>query len=462
MRDRDLQIGLFGTFDVQNYGDLLFPLIAEAELTERLGQVKFHRFSYHAKTMPDWPYAVTSLTELPRMGRDLDAVLIGGGFIIRFDKVVAPGYGPPTPAIHHPTGYWLTPALIALQHGIPVIWNAPGMHNNDIPAWADPLVELAFAHSGYITVRDEPSKTALTRFVDKELIKVIPDTAFGISRLLDERQPSAEFSRLREASGLRGPYIIVQAKRGLENFLEFVSNHSEQLRDFCFLALPIGPVLEDHEELLGDHLPGLIRLPVWPHPMLLAELISNASAVVGLSYHLAITALAFGVPVFSSADLTVGKYTALSGFETVFSLPKKTETDPQVFIRRLGKTAPSPAARAARCQLARHWDVIAEIVRAGATSTQPALNQFWQSLPGLLEDAAVRYEDAARTSEKLIGEKQGRVDELKKLLALAREEIVARDDRIARLHKSPSWKVTAPARFLMRNLKRLVGEKNKQ
>ncbi len=49
MKDREWQIGLFGTFDVQNYGDLLFPLIAEAELTLRLGTVKLHRFSYHTR-----------------------------------------------------------------------------------------------------------------------------------------------------------------------------------------------------------------------------------------------------------------------------------------------------------------------------------------------------------------------------------------------------------------------------
>src|SRR5437764_13952767 len=122
---------------------------------------------------------------------------LGGGFLIRFDKDVAPGYGPPTP-IHHPTGYWLTPALIALQHDIPVIWNAPGafgMHCSDIPSWADPLMRLAVPLSRYVAVRDELSKAMLARFSDKSQIKVVPDTAFGISRLL-EGGPSSEFKRL--------------------------------------------------------------------------------------------------------------------------------------------------------------------------------------------------------------------------------------------------------------------------
>ena len=170
---------MFGTFDVENYGDLLFPLIAEAELTERLGSVKLLPFSYHSKSPPDWPYSVVSLTELPRMAPELDGALIGGGFIIRFDKEVAASYVPPTRAIHHPTGYWLTPALIALQHGIPLIWNAPGMHCNEIPRWAEPLMELAFTLSRYIAVRDQLSQAELARFVDPDQIAVVPDTAFA-------------------------------------------------------------------------------------------------------------------------------------------------------------------------------------------------------------------------------------------------------------------------------------------
>ncbi|HST23319.1 MAG TPA: polysaccharide pyruvyl transferase family protein [Blastocatellia bacterium] len=434
MRERVWQVASFGTFDVENYGDLLFPLIAEAELAERLGSVKLHRFSYNAKEPPDWPYTVTSVAELPEVAGSLDGVLIGGGSIIRFDKEIAPGYGPSTPAIHHPTGYWLTPALIALQHGIPLIWNSPGMHGDNIPPWADPLMEQALGNSRYIAVRDEMSQAVLARFVDKTRIAVLPDTAFGISRLIDERHPSIELSRLREASGLTAPYIIVQAIDGLDSFLRLIRNHSQLFRDFRFLVLPIGPILGDHESIVGDDLPGLVRLPVWPPPLLLAELISQAAAVVGHSYHLAVTALAFGVPVFSSANLSFWKYTALSDFETIFSLPKETEIDPQWFITRVGKNRPSPAACAALDQLAHHWDRTATILREGATATQPALNRFWQSLPNLLEAS----------------------DERGKLLAQARAEIATRDERIVTLYNSPSMRITAPLRFLMRNLKRLV------
>jgi lipopolysaccharide transport system ATP-binding protein len=447
MKDRNWQIAVFGTFDVENYGDLLFPLIAEAELTGRLGQVTLQRFSYNTRTPPDWPYAVTSVKELPDLAASLDGVLIGGGSIIRFDKVIAANYGPPTPRIHHPTGYWLTPALMALQHGIPLVWNSPGMHGDNIPSWADPLMELALANSPYIAVRDKLSKGVLARYVDSSRIAVLPDTAFGISRLIDERHPSAAFNRLREQAGLTDRYIIIQAIGGLDPVLRLIRNHPQRFRDYRFLVLPIGPVLGDDEALIGDDLPGLARLPEWPQPLLLAELISQATAVVGHSYHLAVTALAFGVPVFTSADLSFWKYTALADFETIYALPKTTGIEPQWFLSRLGKSPPSKAADTNLAQLANHWDRIATILGEGAITTQPALNRFWQTLPNLLEAADQRTKRLLESA-----------DERKRLLLRSREEVAERDDRIATLYNSPSMKATAPLRFLMRNLKRLLGK----
>jgi hypothetical protein len=85
-----MEIGMCGTFDVQNYGDLLFPLIAQAELTRRLGPITLHRFSYFEKALPDWPYRVTSIAALPKVAEMLDGMIIGGGHLIRFDKQVAP------------------------------------------------------------------------------------------------------------------------------------------------------------------------------------------------------------------------------------------------------------------------------------------------------------------------------------------------------------------------------------
>jgi lipopolysaccharide transport system ATP-binding protein len=387
MTRHEWQIGIVGTFDVENYGDLLFPLIAEAELRARLGAVTLHRFSYRAQSTPAWPYTVTSVAELPAMIDRLDGLLIGGGFLIRFDKFVAENYGPPSPDIHHPTGYWLTPALMALARGIPVAWNAPGMHCNDVPAWAEPLLRMALAESAYISVRDEPSKAVLSRYVDPGRIVVMHDTAFGISNLLPAEESEA-MGRMRKLAGLRKPYIVVQPVRWADDgFPRFLERNARRFADYDLLGIPMGPVLGDHPRFFGKALSRFTRLPFWPDPLLLAEIISQASAVIGYSYHLAITAVAAGVPVFTSVDLAAGKFTALSRFETVRRLASLPEAGPDVFFSRLGKKAPEPAAAAARQQLDGHWDRIAAAIERGRTAPPVSFNRFWQTLPALLESA---------------------------------------------------------------------------
>jgi lipopolysaccharide transport system ATP-binding protein len=382
MTNPEWQIGITGTFDVENYGDLLFPLIAEAELRRRLGTVNLHRFSYWEKTPPEWPYAVTSVADLPHVIDQLDGLIIGGGFLIRFDERVADGYGPPSPEIHHPTGYWLTPALMALDRGIPVTWNAPGMHCNDIPEWAAPLLQLALRESAYVSVRDEPSQAALARFADG--IEVMHDTGFGIARLVP-REESPGMRRVRKLAGLTKPYIVVQPVRWRDDgFPEFLKANRKRFANYQLLGLPIGPVLGDSCDFFGEAKSDFARLPFWPDPLLLAEIISNAAGVIGYSYHLAITALTAGVPVFTSVDLSAGKFTALAKFDTLYPMSSIHE-GADAFFARLGKTTPSASALATLPALDRHWDRIADAIRAGRRETRPAFGRFWQTLPSLLQ-----------------------------------------------------------------------------
>ncbi|MCX9149499.1 MULTISPECIES: polysaccharide pyruvyl transferase family protein [Pseudomonas] len=433
---RAWQVGIFGTFDVANYGDLLFPIIAEVELTRRLGAVKLHRFSYHAKTPPEWPYEVTSLTALPDIAGELDGVLIGGGFIIRFDKVVATGYYPPDASIHHPTGYWLTPALIALQHAIPLIWNAPGMHCNEIPSWAVPLVKLSLDHSPHIRVRDALSQSALAQVSPTAQVEVLPDTAFGLARLLDVQAPSAAFLALRASAGLTQPYLVVHAMWGLDSFLHLWRTHAGLFEDLQLLLLPIGPVLGDHESVLGEGLERSRCLPFWPDPLLLAELLAHAEGVIGHSYHLAISSLVFGVPIFCSADLGTGKYTALPSHGRIFQIRRDQPIEPQWFRAQLGRQPLSQVTAHATEQLDAHWDRVAELIREGPRSTPAALNRYWQGLPGVLEDlhAQVQHQVAERQSDH-----------------------AQHQHALEALYRSNSFKLTAPLRHIRRTLTKWLG-----
>lgn len=456
-KQRPWRIGIFGTFDVQNYGDLLFPIIAEMELSQRLENIELIPFSYYAKSSQDWPYEVKSLVDLPRMASGLDAILIGGGFIVRFDKFIAPEYEPPVAWIQHPTGYWLTPALLGAQHGVPVIWNAPGMHCNDIPSWSHPLISLALECSTHIAVRDELSKTALMPFVDPLRVHVMPDTAFSIGRHLKSHTAVDEADAIIDYLGLKTPYIVIQATQNLERFTDYIKKFRIELPNLSFLLLRLGPVLCDHESFIDGDLPGTFYLSEWPSPMALASLISGSEAVVGHSYHLAITALSCGIPVFSSSDLSQGKFTALSKYSSVHPLPPTGCDDPRWLSQRIGRKEPSLLVVKANDALENYWDHVADVVRSGKTDTIVAVNAFWMSLPGILEreyrrTGATRSESPGELQdfEARLSDSKNLLDAVKTQLVDASERSLELEKRLLEMQESISWRMTAPLRSAWR------------
>ncbi|WP_447746418.1 polysaccharide pyruvyl transferase family protein [Pseudomonas nicosulfuronedens] len=438
------QVAIVGTFDVENYGDLLFPILAQAELTRRLGAVHLQPYAYHRKSAGDWPYAVESLTELPGRAARLDAILIGGGFIVRFDKFIATGYESPSPQLHHPTGYWLSPALIALQLGVPVIWNAPGMHCNQIPSWAEPLLRLALENSACVRVRDELSAQALQEIGSNVRIEVMPDTAFGLPRLIDGECPSVAFRNLRKELGLTERYIVIHALNLAEPYVRLLEDHPEAFADLQVLLIPIGPVLDDDSAALARRLPWARCLPAWPTPLLLAEIIAHAQAVIGYSYHLAITALAFGVPVFCLADLHRGKYTSLAHHSGLHVLPTDLDQPLPWLLERIGKTAPGTAARLALDQLDAYWDQVARLVEHGRGEPAPAVLAFWQNLPNLLEQPTTLGEPSA----KLLAAHTSTVTTIESQIARLQAQLAASQARVRQLETSRSLRLTAPLRAL--------------
>lgn len=358
---RCVHAAMAGTFDVSNFGDLLFPLVAEFELTKRLKDLDLKRYSYRQMDEKRWTYSVSSLGELAQQVSKLDLLLIGGGHLVRFDKLVAPGYEPTEGDLHHPTGYWLMPTLLGLVCGVPVAWNCVGV-SSDTPGWARRLLALAVDNTPYISVRDELSARELHAVSTRGKIRIVPDTAFGIQSLLPQ-QPSARFISFCATAGLKRPYVIVQASRQLQGFTAQVSAAlSEARASGCqILELPISPVLGDAAGVLD--LEGKIaQAKAWPEPLLIAELIANAEAVIAQSLHLTIVALSVGVPVHRPRSGEGSKYAQIEHIDGVHLWDPGV--DAAVEMRRgLGKRLPGVRITEIQAQLSSHWDRIAELSR---------------------------------------------------------------------------------------------------
>lgn len=365
-----IRVGMVGTFDVANFGDLLFPLLAREELARRLGAVEIVPYSYNARPAAAWPFEVRPLERLSAEVGSLHLLLVGGGDIIRFDHLVALDYRPASPAIHHPTGFWLAPIFLAHTARVPVAWNAPGVPG-EVPSWAHILVRAGLAVTSRISVRDEASRARLTRVAPGAKVEVVPDSGFNAAMLLPDPPP-------------RSDYFVVQSR---PQSLQWIARMRRLLRDdhLQFVIAPVGPATNDPVRP-PSHLPPRtsFRHPSDPREML--ALISGSRGVVGPSLHLTIAALSLGRPVFRPGSTALSKYRMLEGLDGVheFDLDGEASLEP---------SAPDPGSpRMAEIQqrLARHWDSIASLadgsaLRGPQQSWEPMMMDIWQNLPARLE-----------------------------------------------------------------------------
>ncbi len=118
------RVALAGAFDVDNFGDLLFPLVAAHALRSRLRKVDLLVYGVADRPAYAGLPPVRAAERLPEELADVDLLLVGGGDIIRFD-----GHE----LIGHASGWvdfpelWLKPTLTAAERGVPVVWNAVGV-----------------------------------------------------------------------------------------------------------------------------------------------------------------------------------------------------------------------------------------------------------------------------------------------------------------------------------------------
>lgn len=353
-------VAIVGTFDVENYGDLLFPLIADAELRRRCTSIDLVPFSVNGRSVAQWPYEVHPTRALAEMMPGFSALLIGGGQIIRFDDVY-PIAAPPGTKM--PIDYWLVPALIGALNGKPVFWNAPGVltRSSDAPWLSRPLAE-ALRASRFVGVRDEVSLSHLRRLAPDAELAFLPDTAFGISRLWPLHDESPQFSEWRDSIGLQGRYALVQGSP----FMHFNRRAIErQLKSLGLSQLVVLPICRCHGDN-GDNFPDLpdvrvVRSREWPQLLLIAEIVARSEFLFASSLHACITAISYGVPAARAFAYTDRKFELLDGFEGVASI------DDEAGLARLAARGRriEPRAIDYADRLSRYWDQVAEAIAGG-------------------------------------------------------------------------------------------------
>lgn len=377
------RIGLWGTFDLENYGDMLFPRILEEELGRRLpgaqirvfgpvGYTGLNRFEEREPAEPLGPWSPERVVEL---AEELDVVVVGPGEIIHTrDELLGPHYGlaPDEMRQRAPSRFFISGLGPELEAGCPVVWCAVGIPF-DIRAGESRWFRDALAGRPVVSVRDEHSLRRLEAAgVDRE-IEVVPDPAFLIRRLFPPRLLEKRLAQLRTAGAYpEDAPIVVQGNAGSLPHVSALAAALERLRDEQgygeVVLLETGPLHGDGEfaGALAQTLPGSVRLTTGGLADVAAA-ISASAGFIGTSMHGNITALAYDRP---HLVLAWGRETKLEGFAAATDNPdclvERADDVPTAFekVSALGSRAEVVAGLERRADA--HLDRIAAVAAEAA------------------------------------------------------------------------------------------------
>lgn len=296
------RIAQVGTFDLENFGDLLFPKILSHELEKRLGNVEIELFSSIGGSMPFNGHPVYAIDELEsrHLFKPFHAIIIGGGDIIRLDANVAKNelY----PAKNSTYNLWVLPILVSQRFGIPVLMNAPGVPFSFNSEESD-LVRVFISCVDYCCVRDETSQTFLKKAGVQETVNVIPDSAWAVEDTYTPDHLDKEFISLSKRLAFPEKYVLLQLG-SLENDIDpdtykNAINHLEELFHCPVVLMPIGYMHNDStvfSEIKSHMMPECRYIDDKLSPVSMLAVIKHSSCFVGTSLHGNLTAQMFGVP----------------------------------------------------------------------------------------------------------------------------------------------------------------------
>lgn len=308
-----IRVCQWGTSDANNYGDRLFPLIAREQLKARLPGLDMTCFAPlgNATLPPGSPplfplfQGGESLDQQRReyFARNFDAVLIGGGDVLRFDRSES-GYG--DPEHEGPLRPYDAFLDFSWAETVPnILWNAPGVPFPFEPA-RRMLVRLARSHVRYAAVRDEVSRGHLLEAGVEEPVHVYPDSGILLAEIIRQRVSSEKVSDLlaKWGAGSNGRGLLCfQCSPGfLRRGEELISKSLARIaarRDLDVVLLPIGLCHGDQDALRliqrasGDRFTLVEDLEA---PLEIGAVIGACDYFVGSSLHGNLTALSFGIP----------------------------------------------------------------------------------------------------------------------------------------------------------------------
>lgn len=369
-------IGNFCTCDVENYGDLLYPIIFKHMMLSRqfTGEIKPFGF-LDGRAPAKAGYEVDSIFNLLSEHSDrLDALVVGGGDIIRTDKDVLashyeslyrqrmqknPLYGIRKRLfgetdltknfVHKFMGYRSIGPLILNARDYPAIGlvaycscGVPFEFKEEERS----AVANAFNNASFIYVRDHQSAEKLKRAGVTQKIEVAPDLIVTLSDFYDRSAERERGRQILESYGVdtsRRVLGLQCAPQSASNYAEIVKQITQYSRQAeCDVALiPIGYCHEDDKALkrLAAVSNGAFKYVGVRAVQDMVSVLAACDTFLGTSMHANITAFSFGIPhlVGPLAVDKLGGFLDITGLDPAIRLNTWSEVAARLqWVQELG------------------------------------------------------------------------------------------------------------------------------
>jgi polysaccharide pyruvyl transferase WcaK-like protein len=367
------RVFITGMFDMRNFGDLMFPLIARERLA-RMGIDVVPVSPTGADTglgdaMPSVP-----LQEMLAGDVDVCGILVGGGYIIHTHKMhFLDEYQSEALAEFAGPGLWLGATLAASVRDVPLVWNAPGVPHPFAQSQR-PLIDAALRAADHLCVRDQGGAELLDCPSDIP-VGVVPDPVASIADMWTPQMLAPVFQSLiaRKGGDPRARYMALHFRN--RSLVRIGAAGAAALVDDFAHAHDLRPILvavgQTHaDDILAREIASHLKTThmVLDDPVSLIEIaaaVALSSLYVGASLHGYVVAAAYGVPGVLVAQPSYRKF---QGFldhtgrhqDLVHNWKEAFETARE----RVGETTTARIPQSVLDALDTHWNHIGEALSA--------------------------------------------------------------------------------------------------
>jgi hypothetical protein len=308
------RVGIWGTFDVAEYGDLLLPRIFEHELRRRLPYARIYPYAplgaEHPIGMdggrPAAPLGAWTRARRAQLAEQLDLVAVSGSDVIHVrDDLHHDAYAEAAPGAlpdFEPSRFFVDGLGAELERRCPVVWHAVGVPF-EFGAAEAARVRDALVSKRYVSARDELSRERLLATGTEQDIAVVPDPVVLVARLfaapvLEKR---LEYLRAVDCYPRDDAPLVVQGgavlARHVDRIAETLSQTLQRRPELPIVLVALDRGGAEFAEALASRLDGPVsRLPAAVTLEDLVAAIASARGFAGSSRQGYLTARAFGVP----------------------------------------------------------------------------------------------------------------------------------------------------------------------